>query len=428
MDSGKVSRRDVMRRAWQTAAGLAAAGGTRLLAASLDIRNHYSPRNRVRPQRPHTDYIILHTTEGGETGSLRKVWRRGETHYFVTKSGRIYRVVEKSKIATHAGRSMWQGHGPIDNYAIGIEVVGYHDQDITSAQYQAVRELLRQLQGLYHIPDRNVLTHSMVAYGRPNRFYPFNHRGRKRCGMIFARPDVRRRLGLTEIPHSDPDVQAGRLKVADFELQHYLYDYQGEADSARLARVSDTPAGESPGADQNVITAERTAWYIARDQYDSAETVYTFPDGTRHSGDQITDWGRIPVGTQVAVSQEDEPNGFEGFVEARSGESARDIAGESFASETTIYFLPSGMVRTGHDLQRRRSTRSLLQGLPAGTRVLVGYVYGGHVKKNRLPSRIAGRKWNYPSTFYRLPDGSILSGEEIDDAQIPPNTLVLFQS
>ena len=116
------------------------------------------------------------------------------------------------------------------------------------------------------------------------------------------------------------------------------------------------------------------------------------------------------------------------FSPCRSGESARDIAGESFASETTIYFLPSGMVRTGHDLQRRRSTRPLLQELPAGTRVLVGYVYGGHVKKNRLPSRIAGRKWNYPSTFYRLPDGSILSGEEIDDAQIPPNTLVLFQS
>jgi hypothetical protein len=42
--------------------------------------------------------------------------------------------------------------------------------------------------------------------------------------------------------------------------------------------------------------------------------------------------------------------------------------------------------------------------------------------------RIAGRKWNYPSTFYRLPDGRILSGEEIDDKAIPPRTLVFYQN
>jgi N-acetylmuramoyl-L-alanine amidase len=425
MDSGKVSRRDVIRHAWNTAVGLAVISGARLSAASLDIRNHYSPRNRVRPKRPYTWYIVLHTTEGGETGSLRKVWRRGETHYFVTKNGRVYRVVDKSKIATHAGRSMWDGHGPIDNYSIGIEVVGYHDHDITDAQYRAVRELLRQLQSLYKIPDKNVLTHSMVAYGRPNRFYPFNHRGRKRCGMIFARPDVRKRLGLSASPKSDPDVRAGRLKIADLALQQYLYHARSEAAPGTATQVADS--GAPSGSDGNVITARRTAWYIARDQYDSPHTVYIFPDGTRQPGDEITDWGRMPVGTTVLVSQEDESS-FEGFVEAKEGESGRTIAGEAFASETTIYLLPSGMVRTGHDLHRRRSTRRLLEALPAGTRVLVGYIYGGHVKRNRLPSRIAGRKWNYPSTFYRLPDGTILSGDEIDDSQIPPNTLVLFQS
>ena len=428
MDSGKVSRRDVIRRAWYTAVGLTAAG-TLASATSLDIRNHYSPRNRVRPRRPHTRYIVLRTTEGGETGSLRKVWRRGETHYFVTTNGRVYRVVDKSKIATHAGRSMWDGHGPMDNYSIGIEVVGYHDRDITTAQYRAVRELLRQLQALYKISDRNVLTHSMVAYGRPNRFYPFNHRGRKRCGMIFARPDVRQKLGLTAQPSSDPDVVAGRLKVADVELQHYLYHFRGSTASTPTTQVARADASTRPStADKNTITSQRTAWFIARDQYDSPDTIYVFPDGTRHPGNRIADWGQIPVGTAVLVSQEDESNGFEGFVEAKTGEKARAIAGEAFASKTTIYLLPSGMVRTGYDLNRRRSTRRLLEALPAGTRVLVGYVYGGHVKRNRLPSRIAGRKWNYPSTFYRLPDGKILSGDEIDDAQIPPNTLVLFQS
>ena len=418
MNLEKVSRRNVAARLWRTAAGLvfALAYAPARAEAALDIQDHYSPRSRTRPVRPETRYIVLHTTEGGDEGSLRKVWKRGETHYLVTRNGRVYRIVNRSRIATHAGRSMWEGRGPIDNYSIGIEVVGYHNKDITDAQYSSVRELLRQLKSVYRIPDEAVLTHSMVAYGRPNRFHPYNHRGRKRCGMIFARLDVRERLGLDARPSVDLDVQAGRLKVADVELQRYLFQ-PGETPAAARLLAEDT----------NIITRDRTAWDIARDLYNSPDTIYVLPDGGRQGGDQIADWGRIPPGTRVLVG-EDEANGFEGFIEASQGASAQSIAGEAFADKTTIYLFPSGMVRTGSELRDSTSRTSLLENLPPGTRVLVGYVYGGHIKSNRLPARIAGKKWNYPSTYYRLPDGRILSGDEIDAQQLPANTLVLFQS
>jgi hypothetical protein len=91
---------------------------------------------------------------------------------------------------------MWNRQTTLDNVSIGIEVVGFHDQDITRAQYTALRQLLRQLKKIYRIKDKNILTHSMVAYGRPNIFHPRKHRGRKKCGMIFSHPDVRKRLGL----------------------------------------------------------------------------------------------------------------------------------------------------------------------------------------------------------------------------------------
>jgi hypothetical protein len=58
--------------------------------------------------------------------------------------------------------------------------------------------------------------------------------------------------------------------------------------------------------------------------------------------------------------------------------------------------------------------------------VLVGYIYGGHIRAGRTASRIAGRKWNYPSTFYRLPNGRILSGDEVDDKSIPARTLIFM--
>ena len=51
--------------------------------AQLDIRNYISPRNKRRPKRPHTRYIVLHTTEGKEKGSLKKIRRRGEAHYVI---------------------------------------------------------------------------------------------------------------------------------------------------------------------------------------------------------------------------------------------------------------------------------------------------------------------------------------------------------
>ncbi len=401
-------------------------GALKPVRAALEIEDRLSPRNGRRPRRPHTDYIVLHTTEGEEAGSLHKVQQRGEAHYFVTATGRVYRIIDRHKIATHAGRSMWQGHSVIDNYSIGIEVVGHYNHDVTAPQYAALRDLLRQLKNIYGIPDRNVLTHSMVAYGRPNRFHHDNHRGRKRCGMIFARPDVRQRLGLNGKPDHDADVQAGRLKVGDRELYIFLF---AKAPAVKPGAASATLAAVPAPAESNVISKDVTAWQIARERFDKRGTTYTLPDGRRLRGDEVEDWNQLPAGTRVQVGESEETQGFEGFLEVpKDGATAHELAGEDYARRSTIYFFPDGLIRTGYELRRRRSLRRLLDHPPSGTRVLVGYVYGGYVKARRPPSTIAGIKWNYPSTFYRLPDGSIVSGDGIEASEIPGGTLVFYQN
>ncbi len=395
---------------------------------SLIIRNRFSPLNRKRPFRKQTLYIILHTSEGEDGGSLDKIVRLGEAHYFVSSSDIIYRVIDKARIAKHAGRSMWNGRTAIDEVSIGIEVAGYHNREINEAQYSALRELLRQLKSLYRIPDDRILTHSMVAYGRPNRFQDDNHRGRKRCGMIFARPEVRARLGLRPGPDKDPDVQAGRLKVGDPELFSFLFAAQPKPVlTAEAAKKPPSVAAEIP-AESDRIDKYWTAWRIARERYNHPSTVYVLPDGSRIAGNQIDDWARIPFGTRVLLNEADDTQPFEGFLEiGKDGDTAREVAGAASTSATTIYFFPDGFIRTGAELARRRSWRELLNRPPKGTKVLVGYVYGGHVKVRRPPSKIAGEKWNYPSTFYRLPDGTILSGDDVDPQSIPTGTLVFFQ-
>jgi N-acetylmuramoyl-L-alanine amidase len=398
--------------------------------ASLSIVNRISPLNSKRPRRPQTLYIVLHTTEGEEPGSLENLVRYGEAHYFVSRSGKVYRVIDKAKIATHAGRSMWEGRTTIDNYSIGIEVSGYHNESIADAQYEALRELLRQLKQTYSITDEHVLTHSMVAYGRPNRFHNDNHRGRKRCGMIFANPEVRARLGLNAQPQHDSDVEAGRLRVADKELFKYLFTSRTKpvlvASGSKAAIAAPAPV-EIP-QESSIIDGDQSVWQIARERYNDSSTLYVLPDGNRMKGDEVQDWAELPTGTRVVLPEQEDTQPFEGFLEiGKDGDTSKSLAGMAYTSATTIYFFPDGLIRTGTELKKRRSTRNLLNNPPVGTRILVGYVYGGHVRTRRPPSGIAGVKWNYPSTYYRYPDSTILSGDDIDAKAIPAGTLIFYQ-
>lgn len=382
--------------------------------SGMQISNRYSPFNTKRAMRKRTDYIILHTTEGPLKGSLNKLCRYGEAHYLVGKDGHVYRIINKHRIAMHAGRSMWRGRTNLDEVSVGIEVVGSHNLDITSAQYKTLRELISQLQKIYRISDDRVLTHSMVAYGAPNRWHKYSHRGRKRCGMLFAKHDVRKKLGLDKQPLYDPDVKAGRLKNADPYLAKVLYGSAHEQVRAAARFEAD---------DVRVISKNRSAWDIARDRYKSSETLYIFPDGRELHGNEIKDWKAMKAGTRVVLSDtqsENEPEGL--MVIGKDGSSAAGIAGAEVRAASTIYFLKDGRVRQGNELSAKE-----IKVLPVGTKMLVGYVHGGYISAKRSAFDVCGEKWKTSSTFYRLRDGSIVSGCKVKPGGIPPQTMVFFQ-
>ena len=196
------------------------------------VTRYRSPKNPERRVREKTTLIVLHTTEAPAKGSLRHLSERGECHYCVTEDGTVYQIVDRYRVAFHAGTSMWNGKPDVDEFSVGIECVGYHDKTMPLAQLLAIRELVKELQKIYSIPDKCVVTHSQVAYGEPNRWQKKKHRGRKRCGMLFAMPSVRRILGLKERQKSDPDVKARRLVVGDKLLSNVLY---GKTDTMRRA-------------------------------------------------------------------------------------------------------------------------------------------------------------------------------------------------
>ena len=195
-----------------------------LASYALDISNRYrSPRNPERKVRASTELIVLHTTEAPARSSLNKLSDRGEAHFCVTEEGSVYAIVDRDREAFHAGRSMWNGKEDVDKFSIGIECVGYHDKPMSSVQLTAIRDLVKYLQKMYRIPDERVVCHSHVAYGSPNKWQKKRHRGRKRCGMLFAMPSVRRILQLKARPAFDADTRKGRLVVGDPYLQGVLY-------------------------------------------------------------------------------------------------------------------------------------------------------------------------------------------------------------
>lgn len=387
-------------------------------ASALNIVNYYSPKNAERPSRPRTDCILLHTTEGPKKGSLSKVHRRGECHYFVDEHGKVYRIIHRNKVALHAGRSMWNGRKGVDNFSVGIEVVGYHNKDLTNAQYTALKQLILELQGIYKIPDESVLCHSMVAYGAPNRWHKRSHRGRKRCGMQFARWSVRTKLGLTKQPRYDPDVRAKRLVNADPYLAKVLYGTASSQDQASQRYESD--AGD-------VISSSRSAWDIAREEYQCSGTIYIFPNGKQARGNEITNWKAIPVGTKVIVPRVHAASSHVGGGLKTLGtsgyDSLWDIAGEEYRKDTTVYFLPNGSLVTGDQL-----TEASAKAIPKGTKVLVGYTYGGAITARRRAYDICGARWDSSSTYYRLPNGAVKPGSSMNENAIPMNTRIYYRN
>ena len=149
---------------------------------------------------------------------------------------------------------MWRGKEDVDKFSIGIECVGHHDKPMGAVQIKAIAGLVKELKTMYRLSDDKVVTHGHVAYGAPNKWHKIRHRGRKRCGMLFATPTVRTMLGLKVKPAVDVDVLAKRLVVGDQYLQKVLYT---RADP--MARYYAPAAKPAPSKPKPAIIAAKSA-------------------------------------------------------------------------------------------------------------------------------------------------------------------------
>jgi len=171
-----------------------------------------------------------------------------------------------------------------------------------------------------------VVCHSHVAYGAPNKWHRCKHRGRKRCGMLFSMPSMRRRLGLRAKPAYDPDVRARRLVQADPYLAKVLY---GNVDTMRSANA-DMPKSTTTSVASRISGKENAQ--SQKSNVQSQTSNAQSPKTTVQSAKPKSNFKTLP-----ASIAELKARGFSMIGRVSKDDTARKIAGEKWNSATTYY-------------------------------------------------------------------------------------------
>jgi hypothetical protein len=146
---------------------------------------------RTQPLRTQPAGIVYHTTESdqanfeeNQNGVLKRIGKEVLTfvkrnhcyHFVIDRFGQVFRIVEESDIAYHAGNSVWADANAIYvNLNASFLGIAFETQtqpgDLPSAnpaQIHAARVLTQMLRSKYHIQESNCVTHAQVSVNPDN--------------------------------------------------------------------------------------------------------------------------------------------------------------------------------------------------------------------------------------------------------------------
>ncbi|HEX3429637.1 MAG TPA: N-acetylmuramoyl-L-alanine amidase [Rhizomicrobium sp.] len=165
----------------------------------MPIIERPSPNFDARPDGGPIDILVLHYT-GMRTAEEALVRlcdpeAKVSSHYTIDEAGIIYRHVEESKRARHAGVSYWAGERDVNNRSIGIEIVNPGHEfgyvPFPEVQIAAVIELSRDILARHVIPPQRVVGHSDVAPARkmdPGELFPWERLAQNGVGLYPSEP------------------------------------------------------------------------------------------------------------------------------------------------------------------------------------------------------------------------------------------------
>ena len=251
-----------------------------LLSACQPAPYQLSSRYPSASQNERIAFLILHYTVADFDESVDILVRQGKvsSHYLVREDPvEVYRLVDESRLARHAGDSYWDGYAMLNAGSIGIEIVnpGYTNTPqgrvyapYPEEQIETVIALTRDIVQRHRIAPERVLGHADIAPGRKQDPGPqFPWRRLAQAGIIlwpdadqvaerlaFHRgqplPEVvwfQQRLATVgyRVPQSGELDPATRQVISTFQMKYRPSDIGGEpdAETAALLEVVSTPGG-----------------------------------------------------------------------------------------------------------------------------------------------------------------------------------------
>ena len=140
--------------------------------AACSAQPKIDTRYQAVSQDSRVQFIVLHYTEIDFAHSLHRLTEEEvSSHYLIDADPpRVYRLVDESRRAWHAGPSYWQGYTHLNSNSIGIEIVNLGNGGDPSAAYaqypeQQIRlviELVRQIERRHGVRPDRVLGHSDI--------------------------------------------------------------------------------------------------------------------------------------------------------------------------------------------------------------------------------------------------------------------------
>ena len=192
-------------------------------------------------------FLILHYTGESLADSLRILTQQAvSAHYLVGDQTPpvIYRLVDESRRAWHAGDSAWQGHTMLNASSIGVEIVNPGPRTLPDgsrafapyppAQIAALIPLLQGIQARHGIRPDRVLGHSDIAPQRkldPGPAFPW--RALADAGLLRWPDAAQISLHSTVLQRRYPDTLPDPAWWQDLLGQvGYSVPHHGQLDSA----------------------------------------------------------------------------------------------------------------------------------------------------------------------------------------------------
>ncbi len=156
---------------------------------------NYSPNFDYRKRNKNEiKYLIFHYTGmKNDKSAIRKLTSLNSNvscHYYITRSGKLIRMVPDLYIAWHAGESNWRNDKSLNYNSIGIEISNPGHQHgytkFNKYQIQSLIKLSKFLIKKYKIKKKNILGHSDIAPTRkldPGEKFPWKYLSKKKIGI-----------------------------------------------------------------------------------------------------------------------------------------------------------------------------------------------------------------------------------------------------